>query len=238
MFWRVAHDTLKWVGISFFPAIAAVVFGSGGIAQGFPETKPWFVSRYEQAVEMMQTPLFWVCAFVAFVAWLAALVWSGHNAKTETERGAPNPGVVSAGANANIVAGDDQRHGIFNNAPLTHGHIVSSVNQTGGITAAEVHVHAQDTSLKGQFRDLLANIDPRILSEIDSGVFHLESRMTPSQLSALERLIAKPGSGKYFTGGEVTDRYSQCNFHDGIFGPTGGAELVKLSLRFAGGLRK
>lgn len=80
MFWRIIHDALKWLGISFFPAIGFTLVAGLGLASSFPETKPWLAQRFADALAVMEHPAFWAVAALVFVAWLVALIWSGHKA--------------------------------------------------------------------------------------------------------------------------------------------------------------
>jgi hypothetical protein len=58
MFWRVAHDTLRWLGISFFPALGFIFVAAFGLAQAFPEAKPWLIRQFGSVQEMMSHPAY------------------------------------------------------------------------------------------------------------------------------------------------------------------------------------
>ncbi len=73
MFWRIIHDALKWLGISFFPAIGFVILAGVGIGQTFPESKPWLTLRYHDTIAAMILPSFWIAALCIFFAWCATI---------------------------------------------------------------------------------------------------------------------------------------------------------------------
>jgi hypothetical protein len=87
MLWRVLHDMLKWLGISFFPAIGFTVVAAVGLAQGFPESKPWILQQFANVVAVMENPAFWTVAFFVFVAWLSALIWSAYEVGKPSQGG-------------------------------------------------------------------------------------------------------------------------------------------------------
>lgn len=74
MFWRFIHDFLKWLGISFFPAIGFVILAGIGIGQTFPESKPWLTLRYQEAVAAMILPSFWIAAASMFFVWCVIMI--------------------------------------------------------------------------------------------------------------------------------------------------------------------
>ena len=78
MFWRITYDALKWVGISFFPAIGFAIIAGIGTGQTFPESKPWLTLRYHEAVVVMIQPSFWFLALFIFVAWLVLITEARH----------------------------------------------------------------------------------------------------------------------------------------------------------------
>lgn len=88
MFWRLAHDMLKWIGISFFPALFALWMGALAWVDQYPENKPWLAQIYRHLESAMHTPTLWAVAVVTFVAWLATLIYSSrkigsHDRKTD-----------------------------------------------------------------------------------------------------------------------------------------------------------
>lgn len=76
MFWRLLHDTLKWIGISVFPAIGFVVVAAAGVAGAFPNSKPWIETRFSEVLSAMTHPAFWVIFGVVLLTWLSGFLWS------------------------------------------------------------------------------------------------------------------------------------------------------------------
>lgn len=76
MLWRIIYDTLKWLGISFFPAIGFVILAGIGIGQTFPESKPWLTLRYHEAIAAMILPSFWIAAICIFFVWCLTLTFA------------------------------------------------------------------------------------------------------------------------------------------------------------------
>lgn len=78
MFWRFIHDPLKWLGISFFPAISFTFIAGMALANSFPETKPWLAQRFADGLAVTAHSAFWAIALFIFIVWLVAVIWSGH----------------------------------------------------------------------------------------------------------------------------------------------------------------
>lgn len=78
MLWRIIHDTLKWLGISFFPAIGFTFIAGMALAGSFPETKPWLARVSADALAVVAHSAFWAIALLIFIVWFVAVIWSGH----------------------------------------------------------------------------------------------------------------------------------------------------------------
>lgn len=80
MGWRTLHDVLKWIGISFFPALVAIFMGGLGTAAAFPESKPWLAARFQETLAAMSTGAFWFIALTVLAAWSFVVVVAGNKA--------------------------------------------------------------------------------------------------------------------------------------------------------------
>lgn len=78
MFWRVAHDTLKWMWPALFGLAVAVIGTMVGASQVWPEVKRATESDFQWIVSVLNNPLAWAGGLIVFLVWLAAFVWSGH----------------------------------------------------------------------------------------------------------------------------------------------------------------
>ena len=78
MFWRIVHDTLKWL----WPALFAGIASLGGIAvaaaQVWPEAKTAVGKLFATGIVMLTAPSTWCALAVLIVAWLALFIWTGH----------------------------------------------------------------------------------------------------------------------------------------------------------------
>ncbi|MDB5676769.1 MAG: hypothetical protein JWM65_3751 [Sphingomonas bacterium] len=113
------------------------------------------------------------------------------------------------------------------------GHTVSSVNQSGGITAGHVTINTEDNSLKAKIRSLLKDIDGRIIGEIDGGMLDIETRMTSRQFGSLSNLAATSGSAQYIAKADVTGRFTGCTINNGTLGPVTSEPLqIRVAFKF------
>ena len=120
-----------------------------------------------------------------------------------------------------MAAGDDDKPEIY---------YVTSHGQSGGITAGQVHLYAEDKSLKRQIRDLFNVIDSRIPFAIDQGELIFDTRMTTNQFAKLEQLCALQGSANFIAKADVIGRLMHSQINNGTYGPTT-AEREQLRLR-------
>ncbi|MDQ0251617.1 hypothetical protein J2W22_003705 [Sphingomonas kyeonggiensis] len=81
MVWKIFHDTLKWVGISFFPLIGFIFTAGLGFAQAFPEYKPWLVRCFDRLVAISSNGLFWPITCTVFLLWFTGLILCNHKLK-------------------------------------------------------------------------------------------------------------------------------------------------------------
>lgn len=77
MFWRVVHDTLKWLWPALFTGVVATVTIAVAAAQVWPGAKAEVGRLFTRALAMLSSPWTWLAIVVIFVAWLAAFIWSG-----------------------------------------------------------------------------------------------------------------------------------------------------------------
>ena len=78
MFWRVLHDTLKWLWPALFAgaiAICTVAVASAGV---WPEAKIEIGRVFTAGIAVLNEPISWLILVAVFVVWLVAFVWSGH----------------------------------------------------------------------------------------------------------------------------------------------------------------
>lgn len=107
---------------------------------------------------------------------------------------------------------------------------ITTTNQSGGVNhTGDIHVHGEDTSLRGRLRKLLGDVDSRILEEIDEGRLKVRPRMAARHFKVFERLLAENGSAEYFNSVDQGGRILGSILMNGSFGPqTAEAEQVNV----------
>lgn len=133
MFWRITHDTLKWIWPATFALMVAIVGTCVGASQVWPEAKRTTEANYQRAMLVLSNPIFWILAFVVFVMWLAAFIWSGHKALSARPTvPLPNPERSSADYTREAPA-REQADAIVR---AVHSRTVSETDQAETIRAA------------------------------------------------------------------------------------------------------
>lgn len=111
---------------------------------------------------------------------------------------------------------------------------ITTHGQTGGFnnTGDNLTVNFEDRSLKRRFRNLFQEVDPRILSKIDSGEISIVTRMMDYQFDSFRRLCAENGSADLIKSANQGPTVHGATIINGSLGPTQSGDQITVEISF------
>lgn len=79
---RFVHDFLKWAGPSIVLFCGGCIGLVAALAQSYPGVKDWGKAQFDGWWPILSAPWFLLSAAIAIAAYVAALVWTGQEART------------------------------------------------------------------------------------------------------------------------------------------------------------
>jgi hypothetical protein len=106
-------------------------------------------------------------------------------------------------------------------SPTSSTGSITTTNQSGGVNnTGQLTINQEDKSPKRRMRDLFNQIDPSIMSAVTSGMYRLQVRMRPFEISQLQTLVAEGGSASPVSIAGIGPAQHGNTINNGSFGTT------------------
>ncbi|MCM2476509.1 hypothetical protein HGO38_23980 [Rhizobium sp. CG5] len=117
---------------------------------------------------------------------------------------------------------------------------ITTINQSGGVNhTGDIHVYAEDKSLKQRVRSLFDSVDDRINYLIDTGHTTIRTRMADRHFNKLETLLNESGASDLFVSVDRGGSIYHSLINNGSLGPTGAEEhQIDVSMVTTSALKK